>query len=483
MTTQGAIDIFLTDGSIERSTDMSQLIYATQIGDLPSTYGIGQKLVLSFDFAPLSKWVVYKSVANQKTAFNASEWVKDTQSPYIDAITAAQTDGALASALSDGTITITLGTVAPSNPNPFDIWQCPASSVPIGMLTSADQAAFALNAVDDVYFYYGLDKAWHLCSAAMKSAVGGSISTKTIKSQASVMNTVTLPSGKKLINGWTSLIQYQNGIIDNDFGVIADNFYVGSTDGAYKPFVIDTVNHKIKMSADVVIDGNLIVNNSITTSQLGAQSVDTVNLKTGVQIINGYIASSDFFSIGGSGFRLKSNAAGTSVDPTIYGAYVKGGTIEGAIVSGSVLLGNRLVSSELYPDNTTKPYILKSDSYTMINGTNSVPVYSNTLTLYSKSYSSGQLDRVVNANNLIHISLYIREIGPSNGIQVDLQQSIDGGAWTKIMGGWYPSGTNPSETQIFTPSFTNSIAFRMVLNNGTGLAVNKVATMYIEVNN
>jgi hypothetical protein len=51
-------------------------------------------------------------------------------------------------------------------------------------------------------------------------------------------------------------------------------------------------------------------------------------LQAGIVSIGNTISSNDFLSVGGGGFRLKSNAAGTALDPTIYGAYISGGTLE-----------------------------------------------------------------------------------------------------------------------------------------------------------
>lgn len=83
------------------------------------------------------------------------------------------------------------------------------------------------------------------------------------------------------------------------------------------------------------INGSKITTGSITAAQIAASTITTSNLTTGLQLVNGEVKSSDFSAIGGAGFRLKSNAAGTSTDPTIYGAYIKGGTLDGSLVKGS----------------------------------------------------------------------------------------------------------------------------------------------------
>jgi hypothetical protein len=318
MIAQGLIDIYEVDKDFDFSIDLGALTFCVNIGELPTKYFVGERMVLAFDFAPLKSWTLYKADANQLVNFNAQEWSVDTTSPYAFAIAASQEDGELATALADGKIIITVSATAPANPDYYDIWQCPAINVAIGSLSAADAEAFASNATDDVYFYYGIDNTWHLVTAAMKSAIKESQGIKTVKSQASVWNTVNV-AGDKYINGWQSIIEYQGNVVTkNDFAIIADNFYIGavgnivqngvdangqpiyeSTGEAYKPFSVDTVNHEI--------------------------------------VIDGVMKSNDFTAIGGSGFRLKSKAAGSAADPTIYGAYIKGAQIDGGMIKAASL--------------------------------------------------------------------------------------------------------------------------------------------------
>lgn len=366
MIAQGIIDIYVVEGDA-LGRDLSKLIFCVDYTELPDIYTIHQVLILAFDFAPLKAWTAYKAVANQKNVFNASEWIEDHASPYALAIEAAQKDGALSRALADGKIVITYSpNPKPTAPDIYDIWETTADLVNIEDLSASDAEAFALSGSDKVYYYFGLDNAWHLCTEAMRSTIEESQSTYKIKSEATMMNTVTLPSGQKLVNGWISLISYENGETINEFGIVADNFYVagvGQNVALKKPFSVNTLTGEISFNGLVsftnvtgtesllaagdaaedinanatTIDGGKLTTGSVTTTQLAAdsvtavniaaQAVETAHLSTGIQLVNGEIVSSDFTVIGGAGFRLKSNAAGTSDDPTIYGAYIKGSTI------------------------------------------------------------------------------------------------------------------------------------------------------------
>lgn len=81
------------------------------------------------------------------------------------------------------------------------------------------------------------------------------------------------------------------------------------------------------------IDGGKITTGSITAAKILAGAIGTSQLSVGLEIVNGSIKSSDFTTIGGAGFRLKSNADGTEADPTIYGAYIRGGTIDSSTMN------------------------------------------------------------------------------------------------------------------------------------------------------
>jgi hypothetical protein len=103
---------------------------------------------------------------------------------------------------------------------------------------------------------------------------------------------------------------------------IATKYDVSSSISAYNPTNYINTN-------TTTIDGGKITATSLLINNINALGgIIASYLQAGIASIGNTISSNDFLAIGGSGFRLKSNAAGTSSDPTIYGAYIKGGTIE-----------------------------------------------------------------------------------------------------------------------------------------------------------
>lgn len=326
MFVQGSIELYVVGGEIDSSVDFSRLVFAVSIDELPDAYANGQILLLSFDFAPLEAWKLYKAVANQSVVFNASEWMEDKINPYVKAIEAANRDGALAEALADGTITITQSPTPPIDPQLYDIWQCPADNVNIGDLSAADAEIMQKNGTNDVYFYWGTDSQWRLTTMPMESSIQDSKSTAIVKSQASVWNTVNVGT-EKYINGWQSILEYQNGgVTRNDFAIIADNFYIGavgnvvqngvdasgqpiyeSTGEAYKAFEVDIVNHKIKMTANVEIDGDLLVDGTVRVEKIDVTTLVAANM----------------------------NVTGLFYGRTIEGGELKGVNITGAVIKSS----------------------------------------------------------------------------------------------------------------------------------------------------
>ena len=147
------------------------------------------------------------------------------------------------------------------------------------------------------------------------------------------------------------------------------------------------------------IDGPKITTGSITATQIAADSVSADRLKstTGASTVweGGGLVSANFNgnvngSIGtpSAGFRLSSNAAGTSADPNIYGAYIKGATLEGSALN----INDVKVVAEEYPDNFGPLYTIKT-----VTAANNGGPYTGTpykaitpsVTFYGRGYSSG----------------------------------------------------------------------------------------------
>ena len=80
------------------------------------------------------------------------------------------------------------------------------------------------------------------------------------------------------ISGYKSVATGETSI----FKIYADKFAVSSTatNEAYSPFQIDTVNHKINMTANVAIDGNLLTSGSVSAAVLSATAIygKTINI-------------------------------------------------------------------------------------------------------------------------------------------------------------------------------------------------------------
>ena len=172
------------------------------------------------------------------------------------------------------------------------------------------------------------------------------------------------------VSGYTSIATGTNSV----FNIYAEQFAVSSssTEEGYSPFQIDTVGHKINMTSNVAIDGALVVAGTLSANRLQASTIWT----------DGSVQSSDFTTVGGAGFRLKANAAETYTDPTIYGAYIRGGTIYGTSIRADdittgTLTADRILSGSLtvasissfsqYIDDTYTPTAVVLNSYTYNN--------------------------------------------------------------------------------------------------------------------
>jgi hypothetical protein len=237
---------------------------------------------------------------------------------------------------------------------------------------------------------------------------------------------------------------------------IATKYDVSSSIAAYNPATAINTN-------TTTIDGGKITTGSITAGQIAANTITTSKLTTNIGLVNGYIYSSNFNgnvsgNIGAptAGFRLSSIAAGTSADPTIYGAYIKGGTIDGVSLIGQTLnVNNLFVASTSHPNNTAKLLIsLTLKSQLGLSG--------GTITIHSKSFGSG--------------FLATRNLRSDYGVKITglaaygkLQLSIDGGAWVTIASGGVSVSNGLSYSIESTPfglydttAFANTKEYRLV---------------------
>lgn len=254
----------------------------------------------------------------------------------------------------------------------------------------------------------------------------------------------TAPDGS--ITGW----QFTNGTgVQSEFKIQAEKFSVSDGTTGYTPFSIsgnnilfngkvsftnvtgtDSVLTTGEAASDInanttTIDGGKITTGSIAAVQIAANTITSSQLTTGIALINGEVKSSDFTTIGGAGFRLKSNAAGTSADPTIYGAYILGGTLDGATLTGQLLdISNMKVANGGVNTSAFSIVLQSISSY---------------VTFYGKNYSSGYLyNRCLLSSQNILINASCDATASSgdafgeSSTSITLQRSIDGGAWVNI---------------------------------------------------
>ncbi len=195
-------------------------------------------------------------------------------------------------------------------------------------------------------------------------------------------------------------------------------------------YQIDAVND----GSTTTINGGKITTGSVTASQIAAGSIsaDRLSSTNGSSTVwsGGGLVSSNFNgnvvgSIGTptKGFRLSSNAAGTSADPSIYGAYIKGGVLDGATLTGQLLdISNLKVSNG---SANTADFNISLSTYTANSG----------LRLYGKNYSAGYIpERLVSNIQKIHVQASASySYGSGNqSTSVTVKYSLDGGAWINI---------------------------------------------------
>lgn len=201
--------------------------------------------------------------------------------------------------------------------------------------------------------------------------------------------------------------------------------------------VVDAVN----AGSTTTIDGGKITTGSIAADKIAANTItaDRFTSTTGQSSVwtGGGLVSQNFNgnvvgSIGTptQGFRLSSNAAGTSSDPNIYGAYIKGATLEGTTMS----TGDIRVSADGYPANYGP--IMLFEAYN--NGT------TNTSSIFrSRGYSSGyNSKRMCSTNQMFFLQASTSGSYSYDGnvTEVTIYVSVNGGTWTTLISDAYLLG-------------------------------------------
>lgn len=218
-------------------------------------------------------------------------------------------------------------------------------------------------------------------------------------------------------------------------------------------------------SGTTVIDGGRITTGSITADKIAANSIsaDRLSSTNGSSTVwsGGGLVSSNFNgnvvgSIGTptQGFRLSSNAAGTSGDPSIYGGYIKGGAIEGAQLIGTMLSVNDIkVAAVGYPNNYGPIVLIEAYGGGTAN-TSSI--------FYSRGYSIGYNNKRMCSGSQIFILQALTvggfSIHGSVPTTVSINVSINGGPWTVIASGSGVTGLASCAITYIVDS-TNNVQF------------------------
>ena len=167
-----------------------------------------------------------------------------------------------------------------------------------------------------------------------------------------------------------------------------------SINQVYKHYFNGIVNFSNIANADyasainngsTTINGDNISTNSVQANRLLA-GINASTVWTGGGLVSSNFNGTPYGNIGSptAGFRLSSNAAGTSADPNIYGAYIKGATLEGT----SLTINDVKVKAAGYSLNFGDLLILKTYHLSEARP----PITSFTLfsdTYIARSYSSG----------------------------------------------------------------------------------------------
>lgn len=205
------------------------------------------------------------------------------------------------------------------------------------------------------------------------------------------------------------------------------NFENSSGDSYIK---YDSTNASLQIKAKIIAEAEsntlLIggaaedINNNTTTIDGGKIETDTLQANrlqsstngattwTGGALVSANFNGNAVGNIGSptQGFRLSSNAAGTTEDPNIYGAYIKGSTID---------IETLRVRAQYYPSNTGRIIKYQTGGY-----------------IYMPQYGNGFLDSRVcsKSNSFVKLEGWYR--AATNLLTSYLQYSVDGVNWGDI---------------------------------------------------
>jgi len=99
------------------------------------------------------------------------------------------------------------------------------------------------------------------------SVIDGTYATKT--SVGAIHEVAVEANGH--VSGYKSVATDTNSVFD----IYAEQFAISSsaTEEGYEPFQVDTANHKINMTSDVAVDGNLLIDGTITAAKVATNAL------------------------------------------------------------------------------------------------------------------------------------------------------------------------------------------------------------------
>lgn len=248
--------------------------------------------------------------------------------------------------------------------------------------------------------------------------------------------------------------------VTSSFEILADTFKISNGTTKLPVFTVDTANQKAYFTAEVefeglginggstTIDGGKITTNTLQADRLLA-GTSSATVWDGGGLISTNFNGNSYGVIGTptQGFRLSSNAAGTSEDPSIYGAYIKSATIEAAVIDSTsnitapLLYVNRIMVASPTVGNFGQIYYI-NNPIIMPQGSSDIQ---DTVDVFGHSYGSGYLaNRVCNqgVSSKVEISLSASWTNTYAASSITIQRSIDSGVtWTTFYTATMDDGT------------------------------------------
>lgn len=223
-------------------------------------------------------------------------------------------------------------------------------------------------------------------------------------------------------------------------------------------------------NGSTTISGGKITTNTLAANVL-MPSIGGTTVWSGGALVSQNFNGNAVGNIGSptQGFRLSSNAGGTSTDPSIYGAYIKGGTIEGvSLIGGSVTISSSVV-------NNIGPVIIFSST----SAASLTSASSNFTTLINKNSGYGfNSYRMCKNSQLVTISAIAMSFNALGTVYIEVSTD-NGSTWATLASrsinnnsalDYTHSNSNSSDSiyrirATVTPGFTISISGTLISSN------------------